>query len=319
MGINPFGEESDSIHAWKERYKQLQFQAQTSQQQLGQVKAQLQDLQFKFEEINRQLSDREQELSQSKQELVEFKNMVKEREKQLQKMQSSQEESRVRRLENENLKLKEQLEHIQSSLIRTNTKETNNEAKVEDSFDSMLIPIMLRELDPLNAEYVNAFVDLVENVIRKGTTKAKIIAILIKYGGSGPMKKIEELVASSDFPFFLSNLEHEGKIIRLDDEIRLKSSSKLDKQTHQNDLMKVDTEGLFNFVLQSVQSDSDTEIIGNLETLRDVLQEREIPMTTIFFEIRKLVERIDRKKIARKEIYEQIESWMQKYQRTQDN
>ena len=70
---------------------------------------------------------------------------------------------------------------------------------------------------------------------------------------------------------------------------------------------------LFESLKDSIKSKDNNYLIQALENFRDILQEKEIPLTTIFFEIRKIIERLEKGIIDRNEVKEIVESWYEKY------
>lgn len=309
MAVNPFGEESDSVHAWKERFKQQQFQTQTLSQTLSQTRSQLEQLQHKYEEISSQFKQRDQELSETKSELLAVKEIAQEREKKLKRLEDSIQSSKINELTERNQRLSQQIEELQAAKVRGGNDMVTG---LDQEISNAMIPYLLHKFDPENSKYQDAYVNLVEVLIERGDILTKIIAILIKYGGSGPFDRIKQMVNDPEFDTAIEIME-EGKILtRLNNQLVISTTK--DDITNENNWQKLETPELFTELIKIAEHESPDVIAQALEIFRDTLQEREVPLTTIFFEVRKLIERIQRGKIERKDILEQTKLWKDKFE-----
>jgi len=314
MGLNPFGADSDSVHAWKERYKQQQFQNQTLQSQLTESKGQLSELQVKFEEIHRQLKSRDQEISEMKQEIKLLKEINQDKESKIQELEQIVDLDKYEHLQNQNMQLKSQVEELQAQLIRGGTvtsKPESTSTSIRSDLTSALIPVMLHEYDPTNDRYQDAFINLVETIIQHGDAMSQIIGILVKYGGEGPVGKVRSMILPEEFDIAIEILESEGVISQIEGILYLNSAETA--ETEELDLNQLSIDELFEYMLYIANRSKKKKLTSQLRVIRDVLQNRNFPLTTIFFEIRKTIERIEKDQLVRPEIVDQIKSWQTRY------
>ena len=302
--VNPFGEESDSIFAWKERYKQQQTQTHILQTRVSELKIALDSLMEKYELQTNEMIQAKEEFSQNKQELLTYKNATQEKLDQINQLERQVDQSGVERIQRENIDLKNKLEQLQAEYVRGSAVASE---KVSAKITSTLTPLMLREFDPENEMYGNAFKDLVEAVIAEGDSIEKIIGTLIKYGGRGPLDNVKSLIHLPEFDVALDVLIEEGIVKRIDHEIMLVTTENSILTSARWDDMTVPD--LFERMKDIVENEPDKVVIDSLAKFRDVLQDKNVPMTTMLFKIRKLIEGFQKRTINRSEAVEQIEEW----------
>lgn len=306
--VNPFGEdESESVFAWKERFKQQQFQSQTLQQRVAELKLQLDQLQQSFQNQTQQLELTQTELSQTKQELLLMSNVAKERITTINDLEKTINTSNIVKLREDNAKLTNQLENLQGQLARGNV-----EPEITAGITTSLTPLMLRENDPDNPRYQNAFVNLVEIIIEEGDTFQKIIGLLIKHGGSGPINNIKGAINSPEFSVAVEMLIEENILKKVDDQIMITTAG--DFSAPKEKWAELELSEVFELLKTNMEKQSNDEIFKSLDKFRDTLQEREIPAAKIFFEIRKMSENINHGNLTRNDAIKQIDNWWNRLQ-----
>ncbi|MHA2252987.1 MAG: hypothetical protein ACXAD7_21670 [Candidatus Kariarchaeaceae archaeon] len=299
--VNPFGE-SDTAFAWKERFKQQEFQTQTLQKRVSELKFEFDQLTEMYNQQMQVYEATKEELSKTRQELLAMARVAADRKESLDELERTLETTAVTRLKDENEKLRMTIDNLQSELTRS-----GGAPEVSAGLSTSLTPLMLREFDPENARYTSAFMDLVESVIKEGDTFQKIIGILIKHGGRGPKDKLGEVIGHNELSLALEMLEEEKILKVIDNSIMLTTSE--DTGTKRLNWDELTLEDVFAEMKGIFENQTEDQVIKGLDSFRDTLQEREIPVAKIFFEIRKLSEAFSKGRITRKEALKQIDDW----------
>lgn len=309
--VNPFGNEPDSIFAWKERHKQSEYEKILLQQRVTQIHSELDSIKQLYNELRDTYQSVDDSLSQTKQELLAMHNVAKDRQKQISDFEKSVDLDSVDRLNRENAKMKDQLEEYQMRAARRTTepasKATANKAS---NLSGVITAVMLNNFDSENPRYKDAYVNLVEAAIRDGDILEKIIGILIKYGGNGPVKKIEELVRDSEFKSGIEALMEEKIIKMVDETLYLSNSSDMIVLLDSWD--NLDNNELFDQLKKIIEKDPMDDVVLAIGKFRDALQERNIPMSTMLFQIRKMMEGMEKRSLTRTEALKLVNEWHQK-------
>ncbi len=306
--VNPFGDAADSKIAWQEKAKQLEFQVSTLRTVIAETKVnseQIKNERDQFAQTNQVL---EEELSETKQQYQVFKQLAQERGERVSDLDTALENSQIPTLKLENERLKEKLEEAQSELARSSAIENTADNSADcDNLYNHLIPLMLQNYDPENDRYDDAFKNLVELCIAEGNVLNQVIATLIKYGGSGPRSKVRSVVKDlGNFDVALDILTDQGVIVVIDDIVQISTAgSDMTKEQNWDDL---DTQELVDQMKTICDTENTDTLVKSLDIFRDILQEREVS-GTIFFEMRKLKETIERGNISRKDVKAQITLW----------
>lgn len=312
MAINPFGDESNSVHAWRERYKQIETQANSLRQTLTEA---IMALEQKTDEYNALFEEHESTratLSENNQELKVFRELTKERSKQIEDLEKKFDANTLAKLQIENEELKNKVEDLIGEISRGGVSQTDTSTTPNHNrLNNVLIPVILNNFDPENERYKNAFHSLVEAAIEDGNVMTKIIAILFKYGGSGPINKIKDLVPEKkNLDDAIDILVEEKLITRIDNELSIFMKA--------SDISSIDNwdnlslEEIIEQLILVIEK-GELELVGDtLTNFRDILTDRGTSATTIFFEIRKLNEGLTKQTITRKEGVEQINAWKSK-------
>lgn len=306
--VNPFGTEPDSVFAWKERHKQVEYEKSLLQQRVNQIKAELDSIKQLYNELRDTYQTLEVSLSQTKQELLAMHQVAKERQRQITDYEKSIDAESVDRLKRENEKMKNQLEEHQMRAARGAAEPTSQ--KTSSNLSGVITPVMLKEFDPENPRYKDAYVNLVEVAIREGDILEKIIGILVKYGGNGPIKKIEELVSDSEFKVGIEVLTDEKIVKVVDNTIYLSNSS--DMIVLQDSWDNLETDDLFAQLKKIIEKDPMDDVVIAIGKFRDALQERDVPVTTMLFQIRKMMEGMEKRSMTRTEALKQVNEWYEK-------
>ncbi len=280
--------------------------------QVVESKSNLETLQIKFEEVSRQLQDREMELAQALQDLRLAKQTIGDKDHRISAMEAMGDPEKFAWIGQENQRLSRENEDLRSQLLRGGSAKPQSDT--DSDISAALIPLMLREFNPANPQFKDAFKNLVEVVISKGDTISRLIGVLIKYGGEGSRTNLKTVLDTEEFDVAVEILEEAQLITIIEGVIHLASASQGMGAGSFEDL---ETGDLFKAMIEIAEKQPKQVLIRNMEEFRDVLQERQIPLTTIFFEIRKTLERIDRDQIERKDVVTQIENWYSKYQSLQ--
>lgn len=305
MSVNPFGDEADSVFAWKQRFQQSEKEKTFLSQRVTELKTELNSLKDTYSTRTTELEISESELSTIKTELLSIKNISRERRQRVIELERKIETSGINHLRTENERLITELDELRSAKARGDFDE------ISTNLASSITPIMLREYDPINPRYEDAFIDLVEAVIREGDTIEKIIGMLIKYGGSAPKHKLRAVVNASEFTIALEVLSEENVLRVVDDTIFLINSEETEAMSGDN-FSKLEMTELFDRLEEIIADSTVKKIVKSLNQFRDVLQDGDIPVTTMLFQIRKLSENIQKNTVTRKEALEQLHEWRAK-------
>jgi hypothetical protein len=305
--VNPFGDTSESPIALQEKIKQMEFQVSTLRSVIAETKIEMEQIKNERDHLLANSQVIETELSEVKQQYQVFKQLAKERGERVGDLEASLENSQIPTLKFENERLKEKLEDAQSELARSAAVEETPEASDCDNLYNQLIPLMLQNYDPENDRYSDAFQNLVELCINEGNVLNQVVAILVKYGGSGPRSKVRSVVKDlGNFDVALDILTEQGVIVVIDDVVQITTvGSDMTKEQNWSDL---DMQELVNQMKTICDTENTTTLVKSFDIFRDILQERDVS-GTIFFEIRKLKETVERGNISRKEVKEKITLW----------
>ncbi|MDH5647941.1 MAG: hypothetical protein OEZ01_18165, partial [Candidatus Heimdallarchaeota archaeon] len=304
-GLNPFGEESDSEFAWKERYKQQQYQTQTLQATLSEIKSELQNLKEEHDNLVEKFQNTSSELQIKRAEVIEYKENYITLEQEIHKLKESVQTAEFRKIKEENDILKEELLNLKSEITRGNHQE-------EKSSDLMstIIPIMLREFDTENERYQDSFENLLDVAFKEGDTFAKIISQLIHNKGKMQYNTLKEAIPNEEFPMAIDILKEENILKVVESEILLYSAK--EDVTNTSNWSDMSMEELLNTLELIMEQESTSIVISSLDNFRDILQEKELPLTTIFFEIRKMSEALGKGSLSRSDGIEKIKQWKEK-------
>ena len=306
--VNPFGDTSESPIALQEKIKQLDFQVNTLRSVIAETKIEMEGIKNERDQLLSNNQVMENDLSETKQQNQVFKQLSKERGERVADLEAALENSQIPTLKFENERLKEKLEDAQSELARSAVVEDSTEGSSDcDNLYNQLIPLMLHNYDPDNARYSDAYKNMVELCINEGNVLNQVVAILVKYGGAGPRTKVRSVVKDlGNFDVALDILTEQGVIVVIDDVVQITTvGSDMTKEQNWNDL---DMQGLVD-QMKTICDTENTDTLGkSLDIFRDILQEREVS-GTIFHEIRKLKETLERGNISRKDVKAQITLW----------
>ena len=306
--VNPFGDSSESPIALQEKIKQLEFQVSTLRTVIAETKIEMEQVKNERDQVAQANQVMEEDLTETKQQYLVFKQLAQERGEKVSDLEALLENSQIPTLKFENERLKEKLEEAQSELARSAAVENTTDSSADcDNLYNHLIPLMLNNYDPENDRYDDAFKNLVELCINEGNVLNQVIATLIKYGGSGPRSKVRSVVKDlGNFDVALDILTEQGVIVVIDDVVQISTAgSDMTKEQNWNDL---DTQELVDQMKTICDTENTETLVKSLDIFRDILQEREVS-GTIFHEIRKLRETIERGNIARKDVKAQITLW----------
>ncbi len=304
--VNPFGDESDSIFAWKERSKQQEFQIQTLQQRISELKEQYDQLNATYVHQKKTAEMMDEAISKQKQEFIEMKNIAQERQDRISHLEDNYESAVVDRLKVENERLQKELEAVQGEITRGGAPD------ISASLSTLLTPIILHEFDPNNKRYQNAFSNLVEAVITDGDAFQKVIGLLVKQGGTGTISNIQRQLDSPETPVAIEMLIEENILKQIEDRVSIVTSE--DAVAPQQKWNELALPEVFDLLKNIIDSEPDDHVIISLDSFRDTLQDREIPLAKIFFEIRKMTEAISKGTIARKDAAVQVDDWWNRVQ-----
>ncbi|OLS24362.1 MAG: hypothetical protein HeimC2_23080 [Candidatus Heimdallarchaeota archaeon LC_2] len=299
---NPFGEKSESVFAWKERYKQKEFEVQTLQMRVSELKNQFDQSILDYQTISQELEIARSEIIKLKEEYSRISSLLNDQQGVLTNLEQSLETDSMSTLKGENKKYREEIEELQSQLARGG----GTSSDLSSDLSATLTPLMMKIFDPNNTRFENAFDNFVNTLSLNGDVFQKIMASLIKRGGSSP---IENTKASVDNEQFDEALEYliENEILKIVD-YRLTIITSESSMSLDIDWDKMNTSEVFDFIKSIMEGESDKNVIRSMDLFRDTLQEREVP-AKIFFEIRKMSEGISANSMTREEALEQIEDW----------
>ncbi len=308
--VNPFGEQSDSLIAWKERYKQLEFQLNTIKQILSETNIKLQKTTEERDYYIQEMQKLSEELSSVKRELLIFKNLAKEREDKLNRLESSTNASKLIQMQNEIDKLKEENEELHATINRGTTLQETENNDFDELMDTLL-PLLLHIYDPDNEKYSDAYKNMVELSINKGNILLQVIAILIKHGGYGPIDRVKNMVhPRNQFDVAVDILKDENIVSVIDDVIKIKTLA--DDVSNVNNWEDMTVEEVFDNIEQIIRNESTENVTLAMDTFRDTLQDLNVPLSTMLFEIRKVKEGISKNTMTRKEAIEKVKKWRSK-------
>jgi hypothetical protein len=306
--VNPFGNEPDTVFAWKKRHEQSEYEKSLLQQRVSQLKSELDSIKQLYNELRERYQEVEDVISQTRQELLAMQNVAKERQRQIVEYEKSTDAESIERLRNENTKMKSQIEEFQMRAARGGSDPVKQASSRK--MDGVITPVMLRDFDPENPRYQSAYVNLVEAAIREGDILEKIIGTLIKYGGNGPIKKIKDVVRDNAFDAGVETLVDEKIVKIVDDTVYLSNSS--DMMVLQDSWDNLDNDELFNQLRKVIEKDAMDDVVIAIGKFRDALQERNIPVTTMLFQIRKMMEGMEKRTMTRTEALKQVDEWYMK-------
>lgn len=296
------GEESESVFAWRERYKQKEFEVQTLQVRVSELK-QLFDKSIEdFQLQTRDLEAVNNELASTKAELARISDILNNKQGVLDNLEQSLETDSMASLKSENRKFREEIEELQGQLARGG----GGQADSSSELSSMFIPLMLKLNDPKSTRFDDTYNDFLSNMVRSGDVFQKIIASIIRRGGTGSLEIAKAAANSDQFDEALDYLVENEIIKMVDFQLSIQTSDTLvspDKNWDEMDISEV-----FDLMNSIMESESDTNVVRSIEMFRDTLQEREVP-AKIFFEIRKMSEGISNKSMTREDAVEQISDW----------
>ncbi|MHA2170116.1 MAG: hypothetical protein ACXAB7_09515 [Candidatus Kariarchaeaceae archaeon] len=304
--VNPFGDESDSIFAWKERYKQQEFQIQTLQQRITELKEQYDQLNATYQHQKKTVEMMDEANSKQKQEFLELKNIAQERLDRISHLEQNYESSVVDQLKVENARIQTELERLQGEVTRGGGPD------ISANLSTLLTPIILHEFDQNNKRYQNSFANLVEAVITDGDAFQKVIGLLVKQGGTGTISNIQRQLDSPETSVAIEMLIEENILKHVEDRVSIVTSE--DAVAPQQQWNELSLPEVFDLLKNIVANEPDDHVIVSLDSFRDTLQDREIPLAKIFFEIRKMAEGISKGTIARKDAVQQVDDWWNRAQ-----
>ncbi len=281
-----FGNENaDSKYAWKAKYEQASQHANGLQQRIHELQGVINE----YEEAINKLIESNKGLEQDNGYL---RKMIEEKDSEL---NASREPVS-----------KQNKTTLQASQIVSPISSQSN-SNSYPIIQSLLIPMMLREFHEDDSDNFEIFQQFVEAVIQEGQTEAKIVGLLVKHGGKGPINKVKERINSSDFDFALDQLTRSNIIKIHQNEIIL--STIFEGGSSEMDWDSMDVPDMFETLQKIVETTPPTELAGILEGFRDSLQNRDIPATTVFFSIRKTIERVKKDNITVNALKKEINEW----------
>ncbi len=308
-GLNPFGETSDSVHAWRERFRQMEIQKNAAVATLAETKFSLEQLTEQYNELVEQYNQLSTELSDTKQELLSFRDIAKERAEKIKEFETKLNLDAMSKLQLENKELNDKIEDLLMEIARGGT--TVETIKTDNSkLYNALIPLILNNYDPENTKYMDSFKNMIEVAINEGDVLLQIVAILFKYGGSGPMDRVRDLVTDkSMFNTAVDILTEEQIINKIDDEISI--YIKGEDMTEVSSWSGLSGDEIVDQMKSIMKNAKIEDVNAAIENFKETLQDRGVG-GTIFFQIRKLSEGINKRQITRKEAIKTIEEWRTK-------
>lgn len=297
--VNPFGEKtSGSKYEWMSKYESEKARADVYQ-------ARVSELQGVIKEYEEALN----ELLKSKEELETdtgyLRQMIAERDSTIADLQAGVSGSRPSPQQNEELKrLRDENQQLRSQAGTSSSVESGAPYRLKKT----LLPMILAHFTPDDERFSTAFKDFVEAVIEVGDTQDKIIANLIKYGGSGPLDKLRAVVNESDFDFAMDQLEKLNYLKTRGDRVGLGVGVE-DIVPEATSWRSKSLPEIFETLESKIEMASDSEAAQLIEFFRDSIQERDIPATTIFFSIRKVIEGIQKRTMSRADVKKSIDEW----------
>lgn len=313
-GINPFGEQSDSIHAWKERYRQMEIQKNAAAQTLAETKHNLDLLTQNYNSLEVQYNNLSTELSEIRQELLSYRNIAKDRADKIQELESKLNVDALSKYKSENEELKVRVEELQMEIARggisTDAVSHTQDAPDASRLYNALIPLILHMYDNENPEHADSFKNLIEVCIDEGDVLTQIIAILYKYGGTGPIDRVREMVKDKTmFSTAVDILVEEHIINNFDNELSI--YVKGEDMSDISNWKSLGKEELINQLKSIMKTGQIDEVNVAIDNFRDIITERGVG-GTMMFQIRKLKEGINKRLITRKEAINTLEEWKQR-------
>lgn len=289
--VNPFGESSSgSKYEWKAKFEQAQAHAQGLQSRVVELNGVIEEYKTALDQLVKAKEELEVDNGYLRQ-------MLEERN------ESSADMQMVQQLEQKIHMLEQQLQNKSKDSTDTSIS----------SLESTIVPLMLSFFNPDDTRFIDAYRIFIETIISSGSTDAKIIANLIKYGGTGPYDKLSSVVNAQDFDFQLNQLEAKSYLRKIGMTIKLNVNEETDDPQSSpltwNDLS---TEEIFDALKSKAANGSDDEVLDAFLAFRDLLDIRDIPITTILFSLRKTIEGIEKGTLSRKEIIAQVDTWKSK-------
>lgn len=303
--VNPLGEESDSVFAWRERYKAKEFEVQTLQLRVGELKSLLDKSVEDYQLQSRDIEALRSELSKTKEELANMSTSLNDKRGVLENLEQSLETESMATLKAENKRFREEMEDLQAQLARG-----GGQMDTSADLSTTLTPLMLKIFDPKSTQFDDAFNKFIKSIIQSGDVFQKIIATLIDKGGSSSIEHAKATVNSDEFDSALDYLI-ENEILKIVDfQLMIQTSDTLVSQDKNWDEMEISE--VFDLMKNIMDQESDTNVVRSIDMFRDTLQEREGVPAKIFFEIRKMSEGISNKSLTRQDAVEQIDDWLRR-------
>ncbi|MCY3412353.1 MAG: hypothetical protein INQ03_12020 [Candidatus Heimdallarchaeota archaeon] len=313
MALNPFGNESDSVHAWKERYRQMEIQKNALSQTLAEVRLSLEQTSTSLSSLKAEHTIKLRELEEVRTELLAFREIAKERADKILSLENQMDLHSIDKLRAENKQLQEKIDDLVGELSRGVGSGDEPQASGPDAsrLYNALIPLILKEYDPSNTEYADAFKNLIEVAIEEGDILTQIISILFKYGGSGPLDRVREIVKDKKmYNTALEILMDEQIINIIDDEIHI--YVKGEDIGDISNWKSLTIPELIEQLISVIEKGQLEQVLQSVDIFRDILTDRGTSATTIFFEMRKLKEGLEKQRLSRKEAIETVENWRSK-------
>jgi len=294
--VNPFGEKtSGSKYEWMAKYESEKNRADVLQSRIGE-----------FQQLVQQYEDALNQLLKAKEDLETdngyLRNMINERDEKLEQLQG-------------NATAKSTPSTSAATTAQPVDKSSVAQSSLTDGIPKILgdtiIPMMCHFFNQDDDRFENGYRDFVEAVIRLGDTDLKIIGLLIKHGGSGPLERLRESVGTSDFDYSLDQLTRMNLVKKVGNNVTLGLVSE-EMVVEESKWRTAPISELLDILKKQSESLSDLELVQSIEKFRDSIQNREIPATTIFFSIRKTIEALERGKMDRKEFQQMLEEWRSK-------
>ncbi len=299
---NPFGDESDTVFAWRERYKQKELEIQTLQMRVSELKNQLDQSIMENQTSKQELESARSEIIKQKEEYSRISSIINEKQDALDVLQTSLETDSMANLKSTNKNLQIQIEELQSQLARGGGGQTD----FSSDLSATLTPLMMQVYDPNSSRFQDSFDKFVSSVSEHGDIFQKIIGTLIKYNGSSSIDIVKAKINNEEFEAAVEILVENEILKTVDDQLMVvtsETSVSADKNWDELEISEV-----FDLMKNIIEVESDSNVIRSIEKFRDTLQEREVP-AKIFFEIRKMSEGISGNSMTRQEALEQVEDW----------
>jgi len=294
--VNPFGEKtSGSKYEWMAKYESEKNRADVLQSRIGEFKQLIQQ----YEDALNQLLKAKEDLETDNGYL---RKMINERDEKLEQLQGS---AGTRSTSSTSAPTTSQ------PVSQSSVAQSSHIDGIPKILGDTIIPMMCHFFNQADDRFENGYRDFVEAVIHIGDTDMKIIGLLIKHGGSGPLEKLRVSVGTSDFDYSLDQLTRMNLIKKVGNNITLGLVSE-EMAVEESKWRTAPISELLDILKKQSESLSDPELVQSIEKFRDSIQNREIPATTIFFSIRKTIEALQRGQMDRKEFQQVLEEWRSK-------